>query len=272
MIDGARKLPAHHITIRVPWHDQGWNGRVCAKPVDNTHCLILPRVAATKRDAAEVGCAGQRFDELDESVRPACLGERVTFMSQFSATRTIQHPYAEWSPLHEHFADTPFTYESFTAACVPFRWMLRANVEGDAEQKIRGIRNELQLGYEPEREPDLRDRKGRCPRPPSCEDARARRQPFRRYRMRHLVLIQEGRDLLRDAHDGARDHGHALQVMAIRDPFFDAVVLHLDRLRRREFGGDPASGFWTSAPNVTVPRSGPCTSQRLSRARRDLRR
>jgi hypothetical protein len=60
--------------------------------------------------------------------------------------------------------------------------------------------------------------------------------------------------------------------MAIRDPFFDAVVLHLDRLRRREFGGDPASGFWTSAPNVTVPRSGPCTSQRLSRARRDLRR
>jgi len=28
MIKGARKLPTHHISIRVPWHDAGWDGTV----------------------------------------------------------------------------------------------------------------------------------------------------------------------------------------------------------------------------------------------------
>ncbi len=25
---GARQLPMHHVTIRVPWHDGGWTGTV----------------------------------------------------------------------------------------------------------------------------------------------------------------------------------------------------------------------------------------------------
>ena len=41
---GARRLPLHHVTIRVPWHDGGWTGTVCARPLDNSSCLILPRI------------------------------------------------------------------------------------------------------------------------------------------------------------------------------------------------------------------------------------
>ena len=33
---GARRLPLHHVTIRVPWHDGGWTGTVCARPLDNS--------------------------------------------------------------------------------------------------------------------------------------------------------------------------------------------------------------------------------------------
>ncbi len=40
----ARHLPLHHVTIRVPWHDGGWTGSVCARPLDNTNSLILPRI------------------------------------------------------------------------------------------------------------------------------------------------------------------------------------------------------------------------------------
>jgi hypothetical protein len=36
---GARQLPTHHITIRVPWHDSEWAGSVCFNPVGNTSCL-----------------------------------------------------------------------------------------------------------------------------------------------------------------------------------------------------------------------------------------
>jgi len=31
MIVGARKLPAHHLTIRVPWHDAAWTGTVWSR-------------------------------------------------------------------------------------------------------------------------------------------------------------------------------------------------------------------------------------------------
>ena len=50
---GARRLPLRHVTVRVPWHDGGWTGSVCARPLDNSSCLILPRIAEGRRDEVE---------------------------------------------------------------------------------------------------------------------------------------------------------------------------------------------------------------------------
>ena len=145
---GARQLPRHHITIRVPWHDSGWAGTVCAKPLNNSSCLVLGRIADSRQDAAEARCAGRRFDELDEGDIPPCVKERASFMAPFGITRTMSHPYARpSSDTHGHFAPTRFVQPPYTAACVPFRWMLRENVEALAEQ--------MQLGYVPDGEPEL---------------------------------------------------------------------------------------------------------------------
>ena len=43
LASGACCLPTHHITIRVPWYGGGWSDLVCARPLENTSCLILPR-------------------------------------------------------------------------------------------------------------------------------------------------------------------------------------------------------------------------------------
>lgn len=32
---------AQHISVRVPWHDNGWNGTVCQFPGENNACLRL---------------------------------------------------------------------------------------------------------------------------------------------------------------------------------------------------------------------------------------
>ena len=145
---GARQLPRHHITIRVPWHDSGWAGTVCSKPLNNTSCLVLERIADGRQDAAEVRCAGKRFDELDEGDIPPCVKERASFMAPFEIARTMNHPYARPSSgTHSHFAPTRFVQAPYTAACVPFRWMLRENAEDLAEQ--------LQLGYAPDGESKL---------------------------------------------------------------------------------------------------------------------
>ena len=92
---GARRLPMHHITIRVPWHDGGWTSSVCTRPLENTSCLILPRIGEGKRDDVEARCAGQRFDEFGVDDQPPCAGERVSFMATFDLTRSMRHPYAK---------------------------------------------------------------------------------------------------------------------------------------------------------------------------------
>jgi hypothetical protein len=48
-----------HVSIRAPWHDNRWDGRVCNKPVDNQSCLVLRAIAENRDDAVE-----QRVDKL----------------------------------------------------------------------------------------------------------------------------------------------------------------------------------------------------------------
>ena len=134
LAEGARRLPTHHLTIRVPWHDAGWSGTVCQRPLENTSCLVLPRIGENKRDEVEAGCAGQRFDQLSKDRLPPCVGERASFMAPFPLVRSMTHPYVEVSPeTHGHFAPTRFEQPPYSAACVPFRWMLRETIEGNAK-------------------------------------------------------------------------------------------------------------------------------------------
>lgn len=155
MISGSRRLPWQHVTIRVPWHDGGWNGRVCSAPSANTACLVLSRIAAGKRDDQD-DYAGQLFEELAASVMPPCVDERVSFMADHDLILKKQHPYKGSSPhTHGHFGETILRLEAFSAACIPFGWMLKSNVEGDEKSGDEGKAAALRLAYEPEREPEL---------------------------------------------------------------------------------------------------------------------
>ena len=110
-----------------------------------------------KRDDVEIRCAGQRLDELKSGELPPCVGERVSFMAPFDFMRTMQHPYVKTSPeTHGHFASTPYVHQPYSAACVPFRWMLRKEVEGDPKTGTLGLGESLKLGWMPDREPDLK--------------------------------------------------------------------------------------------------------------------
>jgi len=154
---GAHRLPNHHITIRVPWHDGGWTGSVCTHPLENTSCLILPRIGEGKRDEVEMGYAGQPFDKIAAEDLPPCAGERASFMAPFELLRTMHHPYVRSSAeTHGHFAPTRFVQPAYSAACVPYRWMLRKNVEGRKKNGESGLAEALNLGWTADREPKLK--------------------------------------------------------------------------------------------------------------------
>ena len=148
MIAGARRLPVQHLSIRVPWHDAGWTGTVCNKPAANTACRVLPRVSESKDDTAEESIAGQSFSNLAPDQFPPCVSERANFMAPFALTLSKRHPYVKRnSESHGHFLPTPFTMRPYSAACLPYRWML---VNESAE-----LVEQYDLGYQPDREPNL---------------------------------------------------------------------------------------------------------------------
>jgi len=96
MIRGARQLPTMHVSVRVPWHDSRWAGKICANPRGNTSCLILPRIAETKDDDFEADHAkadwspdGARFLRAPQS---AGHSWRRLAMRGGSATRTATIP------------------------------------------------------------------------------------------------------------------------------------------------------------------------------------
>lgn len=154
LISGARQLPVQHITVRVPWHDLGWNGTVCQNPCANTSCMVLPRVGTGKDEEAEAACAGQSIKGFAEEALPPCVDEHGTFMANFPVHKLKKHPY-QFAKTHEHFAQTPFRFDAFAAAAIPFRWMLKENVEGSKYHKTQGMVDALELGYDSAREPEM---------------------------------------------------------------------------------------------------------------------
>ena len=71
--------PLRHISIRVPWHDTGWDGRVCAAPLLNGACLKL-------------GLEPQRCD---------CLSTNFCDSGEFSTT-IHPHSAGDSSTIHPH--------------------------------------------------------------------------------------------------------------------------------------------------------------------------
>ena len=155
MIEGARRLSRQHVTVRVPWHDSGWTGSVCAAPSANTSCLALARIAASKR-ADEDSFRKRAFTELEAIELPPCVEERAGFLSEHDLFLKKQHPYKHLSPeTHGHFGETTLRLEPYSAACIPFGWMLRRHVEGDEHSGMQGKADALRLGYDAAREPKL---------------------------------------------------------------------------------------------------------------------
>lgn len=140
--------PLRHISIRVPWHDTGWDGRVCAAPRLNGACLKLKRIAEERDDAAEEAVAGKRLDELPQAKWPACAAERMGFMAPFEYVRMANHPYNRGPETsHGHFKETALRHPPYSAAAVPFAWLL--------SEAMATLGEEYALDVQAEREPDL---------------------------------------------------------------------------------------------------------------------
>src|SRR6266404_4986975 len=82
-----------HLNLRVAWHDNRWNGKVCSAPSKNAFCIDLDRIRADKDDDKEETLHGRDFSELKEGQFPPCQAESGAFMNDKPWWRFFNHPY-----------------------------------------------------------------------------------------------------------------------------------------------------------------------------------
>jgi ATP-dependent exoDNAse (exonuclease V) alpha subunit len=124
-----------HLSIRVPWHDNGWNGTVCRHPEYNQACRALKPIALKKIDETECRCNGKPFVVID-GYMPPCLCESGAFMSEKPIdTLPIEHPYT-YDEHFNHIAPTPYHTEPYSFTARPYAWTLRKNAKETADKKL----------------------------------------------------------------------------------------------------------------------------------------
>jgi len=142
------RYPLKHLSVRVPWHDNAWNGTICNDPKKNGACLILKNCSKSRDDEKEQSLAGKSIEHLSEDDFPVCVAERGTFMSPFGFTRELNHPYVERSPnSHGHLKGTKVYFPAYSAAAVPYYWTLKENA--------KELSKIYDLDFDEEREPQL---------------------------------------------------------------------------------------------------------------------
>jgi ATP-dependent exoDNAse (exonuclease V) alpha subunit len=142
-LEGAN---ARHLSVRVPWHDAGWDGTICRNPQGNTACLAVSLIAEHKEDDFEHRHAGTAFEDLEPDRLPPCLRERSAFLSGRGQPLPIRMPYSTWSDLHRHIRPTTVQLPAWGGVVVPYRWMLRE----PAEQLAKDLDLDLDLDREPQ--------------------------------------------------------------------------------------------------------------------------
>ena len=117
-----------HVSIRVAWHDNKWNGTVCKYPIHNTFCAQLKRIAGAKDCEKEVPLAGKNWKDLSTSDMPTCIAEVGGFMNQKNYKRLFVHVYANRSDYpHRALEPTLDNVSAFSFYGTPFRYMLCEN-------------------------------------------------------------------------------------------------------------------------------------------------
>src|SRR3954454_13137124 len=81
-----------HISLRVAWHDHGWDGTVCQDPAGNASCILLKNIGPNRQDVVEARLAGKGMLAGTPYV-PPCISERATFMSPKALSIEKEHPF-----------------------------------------------------------------------------------------------------------------------------------------------------------------------------------
>ncbi len=114
-----------HLSIRLAWHDSGWNGHVCKDPRSNIYCtgnysLLSTRLQRRIDLDQEEKFKGMSIKEISKTgYVPPCYWS-INLQGDANCTIQDKHPFADLDP---NFADIPpleHKIDPFTIFSWPF--------------------------------------------------------------------------------------------------------------------------------------------------------
>lgn len=112
---------ASHLTLRMAWHDNKWNGTICQDPEKNSCCvgsrsLLSDRIARNRNLEMEVANAGKKIDSLVPSYLPPCYWSSAAF-SPREQKIIHAHPFRKY----EETKKIEETLDGYSMFSWPFR-------------------------------------------------------------------------------------------------------------------------------------------------------
>lgn len=145
---------AQHLSIRIPWKDNGYCGLVCNKPCFNTACLRLKNISESRDDSFEEEHSGKPILGHEEQI--PCLSEGGCFMAEETYKTYEIHPYKNSSPeTHGHFLPTELIYPPYSFPARPYGWMLRSKKSITSNDNIEALKNKYGIEFNADFEPEL---------------------------------------------------------------------------------------------------------------------
>ena len=144
-----KTLPIRHLSARVPWHDNKWNGCTCKDVLDNSFCRILPRIDGSKDPDTEPSNV-----VIDESNCPPCVSEKGTFLSPNQTARELVHAWKGINPMFKDFKPGVYQHKPFSLNAVPFLWMMKSKGTDDPPHFSEKA-DLFELDYKPELEEEI---------------------------------------------------------------------------------------------------------------------
>ncbi|MET9615414.1 AAA family ATPase [Kitasatospora indigofera] len=130
-----------HLSVRVPWHDSGWTGRVCGDPLANTSCVMLENIGTKRKGQQEASQAGADWDTVLGAL-PPCVTERGSFMSSRDHWFERTHPYSGFQALRG-LGKSRVHVPAYSVHGIPYFWLHRGNVETVLQERpLEGYRAE----------------------------------------------------------------------------------------------------------------------------------
>ncbi|MEA2033231.1 MAG: hypothetical protein U9N41_06575 [Euryarchaeota archaeon] len=122
-----------HLTVRMAWHDNNWNGKICENPGENIYCvgnhsLLSERIARNRDLEIEKKKSDRKIDQIDDYI-PPCFWSCNAFSNQ---NCRIKHKF----PFS--FSDTEIDeIEEILSPYSVFSWPFRLSFNHSKEKRAK---------------------------------------------------------------------------------------------------------------------------------------